>query len=160
MKKRGNGIGRLLSAGAVVVSLVFVAFEVRQNTVATRAQTLLDLSQAAREIQLHLSSNPTVAAAYFDIYQQAGSLARPGNAYAREDSLAAFMTLYALVRGLENVFLQADEGIVDPDVLNRYDFVSTTFSSSAFATFWSGNRRRFDPGFVRAFEAANSIGTP
>ena len=160
MKEHGNGIGRLLSAVAVVLSLVFVAFEVRQNTVATRAQTLLDLSQSARQIQLHLSSNPKLAAAYFDIYQSGGSLARPGTTYAREDSLAAFMTLYAVVRGLENVYLQADEGIVDPDVMNRYDFVSSTFNSPAFASFWSGNRRRFDPDFAREFEAANSIRTP
>ena len=53
--------------------------EVQQNTVATRAQTLQDLALAAPDIQLHLSANPRVAAAYVDIYGYAGpgGLARP-----------------------------------------------------------------------------------
>jgi len=163
MSDRARVIGQILSATAVALSLVFLALEVRQNTISTRAQTLQELAGAARDVQLQLSANPQVAVAYFDMYRPAGTsymAGRPGTNHARQDSVAAGLALFALLRNLENVYLQAEQGVVPLDVLDRYDFNSATFTSEGFSIYWQGARDTFYPGFVAAFEEANGMAVP
>lgn len=74
------------------------------------------------------------------------------------DSLRARMAMSAQLRNAENVYLQVQEGVVDESVLQSYAFTSRRYESAAFAQFWRVERMRYDPLFVSAFEAANSIG--
>ncbi len=166
MSDRARIIGQMLSAIAVALSLTFLALEVRQNTISTRAQTLQELAGAARDVQLQLSANPQVAAAYFDMFRPAAGggisymAGRPGTDHARQDSVAAGLALFALLRNLENVYLQAEQGVVPRDVLDRYDFNSATFTTEGFSIYWQGARDIFYPGFVAAFEEANGMAVP
>jgi len=160
MSDRARIIGQILSAVAVALSLTFLALEVRQNTISIRAQTLQELAGAARDVQLQLSANPQVAVAYFDMFRPAagGYMAgRPGTGHARQDSVAAGLALFALLRNLENVYIQAEQGVVPRDVLDRYDFNSATFTTEGFSMYWQGARDIFHPGFVAAFEEANAM---
>lgn len=156
-------IGRYLSAGAVVASLAFVGLEIRQNTMATRAQTQQQLAEASREFVLTFAENPRLGAAYVDIFRDEDPAAfalssRPGASYLREDTLAAQFAMFALLRNLENVYVQLQERVVDEDVLARYGWEgSPTFRSDAFGKYWAERREQFDPGFVEAFEQANGL---
>ncbi len=64
----------MLSAIAVVLSLLFVGLELRQNTLAQRAQTRQELARGSREVVLTIADNPTLARAYSGLY---GGMGRP-----------------------------------------------------------------------------------
>jgi hypothetical protein len=53
-----NSIIELLSAGAVLVGLIFVGFELRQNTAAVEATTLQSSTDASVEWMMSIASDP------------------------------------------------------------------------------------------------------
>ena len=59
----GRGIAELIGIAGVVCSLVFVGFEVRQNSVATRASANAAFADAFVELNLVLASSPELARA-------------------------------------------------------------------------------------------------
>jgi hypothetical protein len=154
MKTSFTRLERYLSASAVVLSLVFVGWETRQNTMAQRAHTRQALSDASRENTLALANDAElmrVFALYLD--------------YA-EDSLTAVETeqasifLWTLIRNAENVFYQYQEGVIGRDALGTYGFVGAYFQRPSFPEHWARVRGWFDPEFASAFEAANGLETP
>jgi hypothetical protein len=65
----------------------------------------------------------------------------------------------ALVRNLENVFLQVELGTVESDVIGAFGMSAPIFGSEKFRAFWaSGARGSVDQGFADAFEEANGLG--
>ena len=66
MQKHWETLTQVVSASAVVVSLVFVGLEVRQNTVAQRAQTRQALADAVRGQATTLNSPTDIVLTFAD----------------------------------------------------------------------------------------------
>jgi hypothetical protein len=150
-------IGQALSAAAVVLSLVFVGMELRQNTLAQRAQTRQELANSSRELMLTIAANPTLARAYAAMYGAMGGF--PDSTLSAVDSLQGRYAMFANLRNLENVWLQSQAGVVDEEVLGTYAFVNPRlYGSESFRALWLPVWSNvFDPSFVRAFEQANDL---
>lgn len=139
----------------MVLSLVFVGYELRQSTAAQRAQTRQGLANSSRE--LTLATNPDLSNAYYTIFPRPGR-ERVGQTLTESDSLQAWNFMYAQLRNAENVYLQFHEGVVDESVLRTYAFRDTRYDTDAFREFWSlVAAANLDTAFVRAFEAANGL---
>ena len=121
MARDSGGLRQLLSAAAVVLSLIFVGLEIRQNTAAQRAQTRQALAEASREFTLTLGSTPNLALVYSTVFPSTDS-ARGATNLTPADSTAARLLMFTQVRNAENVFLQFREGVVDENVLQTYAF--------------------------------------
>ena len=52
MTKRESGLGQIIGTAGVIISLVFVGYEIRQNTQVARAATVQSLSDQSIEILL------------------------------------------------------------------------------------------------------------
>jgi hypothetical protein len=151
------GMRQVLSAGAVVMSLIFVGLEIRQSTAAQRAQTRQGLAEGSRELILTLATNPRLSDAYYTIFPRPGR-ERPGQHLTASDSMQARVFLFAQLRNAENVYLQFREGVVDESVLKTYAFEDTRYHTETFREWWGGGAAvSLDTGFVRAFEQANGI---
>jgi hypothetical protein len=125
MKMRLTRLERYLSASAVVLSLVFVGWETRQNTVAQRAQTRQALSDASRENTLALANDPDLMRV-FGIY-----LDHHVDSLTEVEAEQASIFLWTLIRNAENVFYQYQEGVIGLDALGTYGFVGAYFHGRA-----------------------------
>ena len=154
-KERIAGFRQLLSAGAVVASLVFVGVEIQRNTLAQRSATRQALADASRDLILAVTEDPLLEA-------WIGRWGRPphfdeGFQITPLDSARADVAMRALLRNAENVFFQYREGVIDESVLATYGFAGGSFASPAFPEYWRSQRDQWDPDFVAAFEDANGL---
>ncbi len=144
-------IREAVAAVGVILSLLFVGLELRQNTLAVRATALNDLATGSREWTLAIASNPALAAV------MASWLA--GDSLGRTERLMAVSTVIALLRNVENVFLQVEAGAVDESALVSYGFggVGGPFASPHFAEYWETRKGNYDLNFVLAFDAERGL---
>ena len=162
MKKDRAALRQVLSAIAVVASLVFVGLEIRQNSAAQRIQTRQAIADATLEFSLRLAENPSLLRVWDEhfplVSEVAESDSSTSSTLTRLDSLQAGGAMFALIRLLENVYLQHEEGVFDESILDNYGFTGGVFKSPAFAEWWFGPYLEvFDTAFVRAFEEANNL---
>ncbi|MFG0313539.1 MAG: hypothetical protein ACF8LL_05065 [Phycisphaerales bacterium] len=140
----------LIGALGVVLSLLFVGFEVRQNTRALQATVRNDLTAASREYLLAQSTSPELSTAY-ELW------ASGGESSPVQDRMVMTSTM-ALIRNIENVYLQAELGTIDSEVVGMFGLTSPIFQSAKFRAFWeSSARASVDPGFAEAFDTANGF---
>jgi len=145
-------VGRLLSALGVIVSLVFVGLQVRQNTEALRAQTRQGLADRDAQVIYSVADNPELARAWTLMWQR-DTLAA-AQVLTMVDSTQARWAMWGMLRFVEHAYLQVQEGVLPESSLTGYGFHdNNNFQTPQFAAFWHGVRDRFDPRFVAAFEA-------
>jgi hypothetical protein len=134
----------------VVGSLLLVAYEVRQNTVATRAEARQNMTA---NIAAHAMAMATSDVG--DLWFRWGS----GENISESELNRLRFAMIAAVRNLENVYLQVLEGVFDESALEGYGWRgSFMYGTEPFADWWrAGGRERFHPQFVAAFEAAYPI---
>jgi hypothetical protein len=129
----------------VVASLVFVGVEIRQNTAVARAQSRQFLTENHREWAYTLATNPELS----DLFNATWD---PDDGRTTEQRQASYL-LFALMRHLENVFLQVNEGVIDESVFQSYAWTDLTyFGSDNFNAWWAANAGRFNESFRDAFE--------
>jgi hypothetical protein len=148
---------QLVSAGAVALSLVFLALEVRQNTVMQRAHTRQGLADASREFTLMIATDSVARRVWYAMFQPHLYEGRETPRLSHTDTIQARILLFTNMRNVENVFLQSLEGVIDQSVLGTYAFVHPLYQGESFANLWKDIRPLFDPRFVDAFELANHI---
>ena len=143
--QRARTIAEIVAGIGVMLSLLLVALQIGQNTASVRAQTRQQLSDA--------SSQFLVALATTDLGDMWGRYAR-GEELTDPEMDRMGPALVAGVRGVENVYLQYQEGVIDESALSSYGWSgSMMYGSEAFAAWWRTNRGRFNPEFVQAFSS-------
>jgi hypothetical protein len=156
----------VVSAAAVVASLVFVGLEIQQNTAAQRSQTRQAISDASSDFLLRLAEDEEVMAAWHGIWDAPGGQdvwrGTDNNEHqplTHMDTIRAETAMLALVRRLENVYLQHGEGVFGRTVLDNYSFNSPVYQTPQFERWWKTIpfARLFDSSFVREFEEANAL---
>ena len=136
-----------LGAIGVIVSLVFVGLELRQNTAAVRATAVNDLTTGARDLLLAVSTNPEMS----DLYRR---WVQGDTALTSTDRIRMRLFLVAMLRGAENAFLQTRIGVVDEAALRGYGFANNAaFESPLFPGIWRELRDRFHPDFAAAIDS-------
>ena len=138
---------------AVVASLVFVGWEIRQNTAAQRSQARQAHSDAASDWQMRMAESPGLAVAFDAMLQEEGAAVSP------QDSARVNWAILAVLRRMENLYLQTKEGVLDESVLATYGFTGGVFDWPGFRSYWREELRRdiFDPGFIETFERMNDL---
>ena len=117
-----SAIAEMLSAVAVVVSLVYLASQVKANTRQARGDAARDLAVLVSEISLAVASSRDVGSL----------LLRGGGNYDSLDALdqVRFRSLMnAFFRGMEQQFQLRREGAVDDDVWAALESVILDFTS-------------------------------
>jgi hypothetical protein len=158
MAKDYTAIRQVLSATAVVLSLLFVGVQIRQNTVAQRAQTRQALADASREFILDVVASPELWNAWVGRWRfVSGQHREVDTQLSQADSAKAEVAIMALLRNAENVFLQYREGAIDESALATYGFSGGIWDGPEVRAWWLTQRARWDSSFVRAFEEANAM---
>ncbi len=136
----GN-IGEFVAAIAVLVSLLYLAIQIRQNTKTVRTSTyqaVLDSSYRINE----LFADPRIERIY--------RVGRKDLHQLKEGELAQFKTLVGAIIGFhEALFLQRQQGAIDDDFfVNRFSSFHYIISQPGVRAIWEERGRRY---FARSF---------
>ena len=130
------------AAIGVILSLVFVGLEIRQNTRVARGEARNALAELNQEWVMLQAQDSTFSALWTKRWVEPDSLSES------ERTRAGWMMIMHL-RRLENVYFQYTEGLVDESALNSYGLQATElYTSDEFEAFWSEYRVGFAPEFV------------
>lgn len=142
-----------IASVGVILSLLFVGYQVHQSTQVARGQTRQDLAALNQEWLVLQSQD----AQYNEIWRKAWGNDSTASMSASEVSRADWMMRLNL-RRLENVFFQYSEGLVDESALHSYGLQRTrAYQSTSFKNYWHRVRGSFDPDFVKFFELQMGI---
>ncbi len=147
-----GAIGEILGAAGVVVTLVYLARQVRLNTTATRLSTSHSISAAARDWNRPLLLDPELAWTF-----QVGT-EDPSRLDEKEQ--ARFIELcFSLFRMFEDAHYQFLKGALDPDVWQGYERLYGAYAKApGFQAYWRERRETFRPEFRQFIDGFGAAG--
>ena len=137
----GN-LGEFVSAIAVVVSLLYVAAQIRQNTSAVRSTSHQAVLDAAQRLSTTLMQHPEVASLVIKANREYGSL-------TLEERIRFLAYADQYFGTWQAAFLNHDRSLIDSDTWRSMDAVSVRHLGPALREFWQKERG----GYVQAFQA-------
>ena len=134
-------LGDFIAAIAVVVSLIYVAIQIRQNTRIVKAATHHSSSRAWSELETTLGSDP----------EAARTLLKGGRNYAELDLEERFrysLLMRAILHLHEDDFVQSREGLIDASRAERQRrALEKALREPAARAWWAENADLFSDGF-------------
>jgi hypothetical protein len=132
-----------------MASLILVAYEVRQNTKATRGVTLQAIADQSLLVTMAGVQHPDFRIAY--------QRASRGVKYATPSDANILMWWYSgVMRVMENRYRQVKLGLVDKSAMTQFGGTSGAYRHPFFRAYWESQRSTFTPDFV-AFVEANLL---
>lgn len=132
-------VGSVLGGLGVIGSLVFVAFEIRQNTEAVRSATIQAISEQSFDAVAQLVENADLRAAY--------EAARTGSALTPEQRLQLRVFYLGIMRIQQNRYLQSRLGVLDLETLLFVGGQGGAYSLPFFAEYWAEDRDQYPAEF-------------
>lgn len=135
----------------VVASLLLVAWEIRQNTIALSAQALQDLNAMANEILLSAAENDQLASVLEKGDDDLSSLS--AGEYRQYWSYS-----YGLINGLDAAFGFYQKGILSEDDFSGWrTYTCEYLSTPAVQTIWESDKASFGEDFSSFVEDECSL---
>ena len=142
-----GAVGELLGAAGVIVSLLYLAIQIRGDARAKRAETVHEQSEAFRNFLHIIATNREVADIYVRGIRDFGSL--------HDDELARFSSLLGfLFRVYEENFFQWREGILDDHVWHGLESPVDDILAYSGVSAWWATRDHWFSGPFREFVQA------
>ena len=140
----------MFAALGVILSLLFVAYELNQSTRVARAEARNELAAANAEWNFTLANNSEIRDLWYSVFD----LGLDGFNNLPQSQAQQFRALLTLnMRRFENVYFHYREGLVDESALSSYGLqVSSRYRSEVFVQIWPRLKQSYDPGFVSFFE--------
>jgi len=148
-------IGSFVSGVAVLISLVYLASQVRQGNRATRAEIHQNILTGWLSAGNLVTQNAEVFAR--GLAADAGKF----DAMSDADKLVFVTVAMAMFRHYENVFLQNREGYVRSEDWNAWTtHLLMYFNMQGVRYWWTMRRSSFSPAFVAFLESASPSSMP
>lgn len=146
-------VAELVGIAAIVVSLVFVGFEVRQSAAATRGATQQALSDSAREASAALAAGKATAELTLRFMN-----ANNWSGFSEEERFRVVLLFTSMLRVYENAHYQWREGNLAPDVWVGWDVSMRGVAPMPGITkYWAERREYFDESFRVYFEGLMNL---
>ncbi|MGC1778520.1 MAG: hypothetical protein WBB34_11275 [Xanthobacteraceae bacterium] len=134
-------ISQTLGSAAVVASLIFVGFQIRQNTKATRAASHHAVSEALNRLNLLWARNSEVTRIWLSGMSDRRALT-PEERWRFDSTVRAYLHV------CETMYTQADLGAGDFGIVTAEENgIKTVFSSEGVKEWWAENPFGFSPEF-------------
>ena len=138
--------GEIIGAIAVIISIIYLALQVRQNTAALRSSATNAASEGAAKLYQTLCSDPDLAMIFVR-----------GNATPdelEEAEMARYFSLWLMTMfKLQNWYFQTQDRFMDDTLLSSWIKVVRPLSSlPGFRLFWNERKFIFSPQFQSYLE--------
>jgi len=132
-----GAISETIGAIAVVVTLIYLAVQIRQNTLMVRSEITKDLFVTANSKLLDIASNP-------DLRSAAAGLLN-----ISESELTEGFVLVSILREFELQYILRQSRLLDPAIMASYDSaVPVWLGSEKSQSWWASNKKDYNPEFV------------
>jgi len=150
-----NLVSGIIASAAVVASLVFVGFQLRQNTRATRSQIHQNIMAGWLGVGPMVTSNAKAFAAGI------ASNEKTFRDLPDEDKLSYMATIFVFFKHYENMYLQHKEGFVRDQDWNAWtNHMFLYWRMSGVQLWWKDRRDAFSPEFRRFIETSPESSMP
>ncbi len=137
-----GALGELIGGVAIIVSLIYVGFQVRESARATRSAAANDASAAMQSWYLELGSNRQAS----DLWLNAMRSPEP---LSTHDEFQFLMSMHAVFLGFQNSYLLSEEGTLDPEIREALTFAIIAVKDlPGMDRFWRQRRGFFHRGFA------------
>ena len=137
-----GSIGELVAAIATLVTLVYLALQIRQNTNALKTSALASL----HDVQMLARDNERYNALVMQVLR--------GEEITPEDRLHMVERFNSIVRAVEGIWLQLQLGSVSGAQFEQHlDILRWAMSHPAARRMWAALAPTFDPGFRAVVES-------
>ena len=147
-----RGFSEVVGVIGVVVGLAFVGTEIRQNTLASRAQARQELAGQNWDYLLRLAEDDELAVLWSREWTVEFIHGLPP-----EERFKVALSTIALLTRLEGVYSQVAEGLIGEEALDYYGMVQPRFDEAGFWTIWRGARHTFRADFRDFFEQRHNF---
>jgi len=146
----GN-LGDFVGGIAVIVSLVYLALQIRQNTRMLRASALASTTQTYVSFN-HLLGNNAVVARVFQVGLEDFSA-------LDENERRQFLNLMrAIIISYEHVYQNFEAGLIDAEVWDRYlREGKRLLQIPHIATWWESRKHAYTKSFVEMLDQASPV---
>ena len=134
-----EAVRETLTGLGVVLSLVFVAFEIRANTEAVRGATIQGIADQYLEITVSSMETPEVRSGW------AKAAAGRSSELTLDEEIALNWYYNGILRIAENRFRQVELSLIDFEVISGG---APEFRSPFFRTYWEARRDLYAPDFA------------
>jgi hypothetical protein len=139
-----GAFGEVLGAIAVFLSLIYLALQIRQNTRTVAANTIQNLSESYREMNITLATDPMITPL---MIKEANS-----ELLNEEEEFRVLRFQLVIWRGLESIYFQKERGMLDKRYLDtRSKGVVGMLTKRGYER-WSKNKEGFAKNFVEYVE--------
>ncbi len=141
-------LGDFLGGIGVVITLAYLAIQIRKNTQSVRAAALDSISTSISEFMDRIAQDPDLTRLWFDGLSGEVDL-------SKTDYRRFTLLLISLVRRWENAFHQGRAGTLESAAwVGMREGLATVFSSPGARAWWTDARQLFSPAFVAVAEQA------
>lgn len=135
-------VAEIVGAAAVIISLVYVGFQVSSNTSAIRSAAANDASVAMQSWYLEMGSNREAS----DLWFNAMTSPEPLPAH---DEFQFMMMMHAVLLGMQNSYLLSQEGTIDEEFREGITTALVAVKDLPGMTrYWRQRRNFFHSGFA------------
>lgn len=136
-------IAEIVGAGAVIVSLIYVGHQVSDNTSAIRSAAANDASVTMQTWYLEMGSNRNASDLWFNAMTSPEPL-------PTHDEFQFMMMMHAVMLGMQNSFLLAQEGTIDAEFREAITTAIVAVKDlPGMGRYWRQRRGFFHSGFAR-----------
>jgi hypothetical protein len=136
-----------ISAAAIVISLIFVGFQIQDGNRETRSATQQAVTDQTVMFIMNIATDEHLPRVLGEVIT---NQARFGDFTLEEITRINSVSIAAL-RRFENIYLQVEAGNLDEQSLRSSS--SVLYRSQYIKDFWPGIKDEFDPNFASYFEA-------
>jgi len=134
-------LSQIIAATAIVVSLVYLATQVRQSTQAVRASTVHDVEESIRAGYSQAGRSAEVGAILVKGAEDLSALTRP-------ERVVYYGIWHNLLRSYEDAFFQTASGALDARLWSALERqLADLFSSSGIQGYWRDRRHWYTDVF-------------
>jgi hypothetical protein len=131
-------VAEIVGAVGVILSLLYLALQIRQNTKVARAETTKDLYLASREAILEIAANDELAKIWTEIRD-----------FENIDAARRYAFYQSFFRLYELQFHLAGQKLLDEGIAQSYMLIIRMFAGTEyFADYWAIARNEFNCRFT------------
>ena len=146
-----SAIAQLVAAIGVIVSLFYLAAQIRQNTRSQRSLVVDSLTQSLIQLLGQQAVNPQLMSAFV-------AATEDWDGASEADRLQAVAMLFNTFKLFENAWFQLRQGTLDPEQWEAWDLHTRVYyHRPGVKTWWSMRRAMFAAGFRAYIESTTPV---
>ena len=146
-----NAIAQLIAAIGVIVSLFYLAAQIRQNTRSMRAVVVDSLAHSLVDLLGPHAQNPQSLRAFSVVTEN-------WNGASDEDRARTLPLIFALFKLFENAWFQQRQGTLDRQQWAGWDaYIRIYYHRLGVKTWWTMRRAAFAEGFRNYLEKSQPV---